>query len=168
MSDILRWEPVISKAIAKYARGSSREDKQDMTQECYLKILEVQGSLESVADQEQERFIYVICRNRLLDIARESGRKIKEESLNDPGVRASSVFRVEADESNVTSERLEEAVQQLPQPQQYLITSSFFLKKTEKEIAQSLGKSTATVKRVKKAALVELRARLSEGEPNGR
>jgi RNA polymerase sigma factor (sigma-70 family) len=178
MTDITQWQEQVKLAVNKYARNAPHDKKQDLTQECYLKILENQ---EAVADARNPKwFVLTLCRNLVFDSVRGSANQRKEISLSDPGSRIfdkhsrnSIGHRMLFEETNqftkidgfgVSAEDLDEAIKSLPPDQQYVLRCSFFLGRTEKEIMRDLGKSQATVRRIRQAAFAKLRELLEVGD----
>jgi len=155
MTDVMQWQEEVKRAVQKYARNAPPDKKQDLTQECYLKILENQQAV--AAARNPKWFVLRLCRNLLFDSGRSSTNQRREVSLSDPAVFAEANRPQTVGGFGVSTEDLDEAIKSLPHDQQYVLRCSFFLGRTEKEIMRDLGKSQATVRRIRQAAFAKLR-----------
>lgn len=157
MEDILQWKPVIAKAVMKYAKGSSKEDREDLTQECYLRIFENITAIDEIPEEDQHKFVFHLCRNRILNVARDEKSENDVQSLTEAGVICQVDSTPKEDTFGVSRQELDQVIEKLSNTQQYVIRQLFFLNKTEKEIASALGKNQQAVSRIKTSAIVELR-----------
>jgi len=157
MGDILQWKPVITKAVMKYAKGSTREEREDLEQECYLKILENADALGEIQETNREKFVFSVCRNLLIDISRKKRGLEPMESLSDPAVFSKIQSDVPNNYFGVSRHELDQVIDKLPSVEQYIVRQLFFLNKTEKEVAESLSKSRQAISLIKISAIEHLR-----------
>lgn len=168
-NETTRWLPQIDAAIRKYAAGQSREEREDLRQECHLALFEARIRIAEVAgrggSEEAVKFVSAISRNTVVEKIRGNKHLRQQGSLSDP-----DVFR-DADAGQpplsshsavrVPREAIEAALNKLTPLEQYVVRGSLYGgDKSEEELARELGNTRSSVRTVKKLALKKLRALL--------
>src|SRR5665213_1004875 len=123
--DVLKYAPVIARVLAKLK--VSKNQREDMTQECYVALLEKQKHLVHGLERgEDDKFAASICWSRIQDVRRKVNQnqpghktqiKAHLDSMSDPRVyRKVAKIGIPAidDDPEVTSEEMEAAVLSLP------------------------------------------------------
>lgn len=64
--DILQYKPVVTRVLRKL-RVSSQE-REDMTQECYLVLLQIQNEIREMDKDSAEKYAFASCKNRLITL----------------------------------------------------------------------------------------------------
>lgn len=151
--DIEKYRAVIDDILRKLK--VSRDQQEDMRQDCYVELLMKQEQLEAADDPM--KYAAVACKNHILSKWRdEKVHAVEAESLSDPkiGRRAarSSVFVPNLDE-----EMLQEALKLLPPDEFEVITRLYVEGQDRKGVASALGIHTNTVDRRAKSAVKKMK-----------
>jgi RNA polymerase sigma factor (sigma-70 family) len=154
--DITKYAPVISKILTKLK--VKKQDREDLTQECYLALLEKHKHLvRGIELGTENSFATSICRSRVTDIWRRDHQDrgqyktkagVRFDSLSDPRVyrKAAKVIEPIAElDSEIDSGELEAAILSLPFDEFRVIYEVFVEGKTQASVAQELGISIRTV-----------------------
>ena len=149
--DVTKWAGTINRAVSRYARGASKEQKEDLVQECYLWLLEMETVIEA-ADSPVD-FVYIACANKIIDIFR------SERSLNNQApLEEADEVRVPAENRfGVSKSDLNRAIEKLTDTQAYVVRCRYFLGQSEEEVAAAMGQTRWVVRRVYKNAIQRLR-----------
>lgn len=157
--NVLAYKPVIDKVLAKLKVKSGQ--KEDMTQECYIALLERQKHLEhGIEIGRGEAYATSICTSRIWDIWKKdnqsrTGHKVRPhlrfDSLSDPRAhrRASKVAAITQENTPQEDKMLaylDDAILTLPFEVYQVIHQIFILGKTQVQAAESLGISERTVR----------------------
>jgi RNA polymerase sigma-70 factor (ECF subfamily) len=139
-----------------FARTSQRETAQDLTQECFARLLQHIGQF----DPEQGNFhswFWRIARNLLIDTYRQKKPSHSLESMQDAGIDI--VDPTERILPHVELQRILELVKTLSPEEQELFNQYFIADTSYAELAEMTGKSEAnlrvTIHRMKKK-IIEL------------
>ena len=100
--DTEKYKPQIEKAINRYARKRSHEDKEDLRQECRLALLERAIPLDALADEDTRRaHVYVTARACIVDWLRQQAPS-NVISTAEPGIQyaAEQASAIEDDPSD--------------------------------------------------------------------
>lgn len=158
--DVTRWSRQIDIAVAKAAKGKPHQIREDLKQDCYVAVLEALDYLEKIADKEEaDSAAYTVAYNRAINVLK------KKSVLNDvvsldflkdtPNLEFSS---------SPTELELDAAINELPEPERFVIRELYFRKRTsenesertsEREVAARVGRSREWV-RNRKASAIEL------------
>ena len=141
--DVLKFEPVVKKVVSSLKVPKAR--KEDLTQECYLALLQQQEILEKAT--EPQTYARKVCYNRIRKLWREENQMLRWEdkppfrldSMSDPKV-AHKVAKIGLPEGpEVSDEKLYSAVISLPIEESRVIWNLFIEGRTERETAADLG-----------------------------
>lgn len=148
--DITKYDPVISGILSKLK--VKKQDREDMTQECYVALLEKRKHLErGIELGTAASFAASICRSRITDIWRKNnqqqpGHKTKPDlrfdSLTDPRVHRKAIKIIDPNADigwEATSWELDDALFSLPFDEFRVLYEIFVESKTQDQVAQSLG-----------------------------
>lgn len=154
--DFTQYEPII-KSVLVHTKVPKNQ-REDMSQECYVALLEKRKHLEHGIELDQERpYVASICRSRIMDVKRREGQqrgayktnpKLKFDSLTDPRTywKASKIGIPVIDEDpNASPEQMEAAILSLPFDDYRVIYELFVQGKTQEKVATELGISPRTV-----------------------
>jgi RNA polymerase sigma factor (sigma-70 family) len=123
-------------------------EKEDITQECYVALLEKQSHLEKGIELGDDlNYAATICRSKILDIFREQKTDIKTYSLFSHGNynKASQISELMTD--SITEEQLQDAILDLPDRTREAVWEQFIKGNPRKTVAVTLGVSESTVQR---------------------
>ena len=141
MIDVLKFKPVIKDVLSKTKTPPSKVE--DMTQECYLALIEKQDLVE--ASRNPEGYAAQVCRNRVYEVWRKETDSRSDDptnlwfsSLSDPKVYH-KVLKIACPTSRVTDEELYEAISNLPLDESRAIYGIFVEGKTRQALAEELG-----------------------------
>lgn len=151
--DVTQFSPVIKSVLRSLK--VRRDQAEDLTQECYVKLLEEVESIESA--QSPKDMVARICRNHLLNIFRV--KTPRTDSLSDYKTyhRAAKVRNQEPEIPNLTTEELRDAIEELPNQEKITLTclylqgmtlqgAGFELGLTRKQIEWRRDKGVARLK----------------------
>jgi RNA polymerase sigma factor (sigma-70 family) len=150
MDDITKYDSLIKRTlgskIGPVKLKLTRDQKKDLTQDCYLALLENQDRLEGPDHEEQAE---KICRSRIVEIiqprARE-GKGIRLVSADDPAVAKQVRDLVAPDDGQISESELHAAIETLDPEDREVIQQRFVWGLTQK---QTCGKLNLTVEAVK-------------------
>lgn len=157
MHDILEFKPQVQFAAKKYRIRFDQQE--DLEQEGYIALLEIQEKLFEVADRDPEeakKLAYTTARTRIMNCQRNAHGPITV-SLSDEEPKAAV-----APVANFESASMQKAIKQLSDEDAYILTEIFYLEKPERIVAEALGKTQPWVHRRKTAALASLKKILGE------
>lgn len=155
--DIQKYRPVIDGVLRKLKVSPGQRD--DMMQECYMVLLEREGSVETA--EYPLGFAETTCRNRILDIWRKEGRQVPIESLDDFKT-AKKTSRIPAPLPKVDEELMREAMKTLTEDELDVITRLYVEGYSRMETATTLGIHTSTVDRRGKSGVEKLKKYFGE------
>lgn len=146
--DVLKFQPVIEKVLA--SMRIKRGQKEDMTQECYVALLENQANISGDDDTESATRI---CRTRVMEILRTETQlgtpketQIRFVSADVPSV-ANRLAKIEiSTEGKISESELYAAVDSLNDEDREVIQARFIEGLTQQ---QSCGKLNLTLKALK-------------------
>ncbi len=154
--DIIKYAPVISGVLTKMK--VKKEDREDLTQECYLALLEKHKHLiRGIELGTENSFATSICRSRITDVWRRDHQNrgqyktkvgVRFDSLSDPRVyhkAAKVIAPVAGTDEDAASGELENAILSLGFDEFRVIYEVFVEGKTQPTVAQELGISVRTV-----------------------
>lgn len=166
MDIVILWGKTVKQAVDRYAKQSSKEDKQDYEQDCFVQILEFQDAVEKILKEQgleaAKKYVYGICHNKITDIInpdRYPKSVITADSIDDPVVKRQVQNHATEYESvlGVSETDLDSAVKQLPRTEQHVIRSLYFHNMSERDLARSVGKTQWWVQQIKKFAIADLK-----------
>ena len=158
MNDVTKYNGVIDDVIAQIK--VKRPQREDMKQECYIALIEAEEKI--LASGEDPSYIATICRNKIMDVYRSEGRKIKTESLDEPRHMAKATKIEGVTGSGVTDEQLDLAIQELDNEGYQVICLIYIEGKTEQQTAEVLGLTKGVVNRRKQNAILDLKKYFEE------
>lgn len=153
--DVLKYKPVILTVLSKLKVKNNQYE--DLTQECYLALLENQHHvLKGILAGEEDKYVAVICRSRILNLWNSPERKLETDSLDDPRFKhrfqKSHVF-----ENEEVSEDLKFGLETLQPGDREIVWSLFVKGDTIKDTAQNLGLTIQAVKSRRDRAVKKLK-----------
>lgn len=158
MIDVMKYTGVINDVISQIkVKGPQRED---MKQECYVALIEAE--IKILASGEDPSYIATICRNKIMDVYRADGRKIKTESLDEPRHMSKATKIEGVTGSGVTDEQLNLALQGLDNEAYKVICLIYIEGKTEQQAGETLGLTKGVVNRRKQNAIRDLKKYFEE------
>jgi RNA polymerase sigma factor (sigma-70 family) len=156
--DVSQYAPVIANVMRKL--HVSLDQKDDMAQECYIKLLERQEELEAAKDANS--LAATICKNRIIDLWRSEGSKVPMEQLDDPKVHNRMLRTPAPKPANVTADMLSEAMGQLTDEEGEVVYLLHVEGYTIPQVSELMCMSSATVRRRVEAGLNKLRKYFEE------
>jgi RNA polymerase sigma factor (sigma-70 family) len=153
--NILEYKPVIDNVLAKLKVKKSQ--REDMTQECYVALLEKQHHLEhGILLGRGEAYASSICSSRVRDVWRKENQTrpehkekhhLKFDSLSDPRVyrKAIKISIPKEEELELTTAELESGILSLPFDEYRVVYEIYVQGKTQPQVAKDLGISERTV-----------------------
>lgn len=155
MDIIGQWGKTVKDAVRNCSKNQTTEAREDLEQECYLKICELQDVIaEMLKDQgvgATSNYVYRVCHNRILNVVRAEKKHQGHEPLDE------SVHFLENFKHGITEQELDSAIKLLPREEGHVIRSLFFLSQTERDLGTSLGKNQKYVRKVKDRAIESLK-----------
>lgn len=163
MIDVLKYQKIIRKILSDLKVKTN--DRQDMEQECYMALIKEQRYLEKADDEL--RYVMAVCRNQVWRIRQdenqvgrgshqvhdESRRPPMFDSLSDPRT-AYKVLKIATPAgSEVSEEKMYEAIYALPIEESRVIYNIFVDGKTQEETAADLGLSRKNVRTLEKRGI---------------
>jgi len=139
-----------------YKSVDSRDDAQDLLQECYVRLVKSPSPPESV--ESTRAYLFTIARNLVTDLFRRRsvsgyGRNVDATSLelHDPALTPERSL-----ELNQQLQHLKRCIQSMPETTRTVFLLSRFEEMTYPQIATSLRISTRTVERKMREAMILL------------
>lgn len=129
--DITQYAPVIAEVLAKLR--IPRTQREDMTQECYVALLE---ELNESDDRDR---VVDICRRRIWNINDKQTRMVPTISADVPNVSHHLSKIGFSEEGNTSESELNEAIQTLPEEDREVIQLRFIEGLTQKQTCSKLG-----------------------------
>jgi len=136
-----------------YARVRDQEGAQDLTQEVFVRVIKGIGGFEYRGEKSFLGWLYTIANNVLIGQAR---RKRAVSTPLDENMELVDPRGQEAVLSIYDRVALQQAIGQLTQDQQQVLTLKFFADMTNNEIATTIGRSEGAVKALQHRALQSL------------
>ncbi|HEX9373318.1 MAG TPA: sigma-70 family RNA polymerase sigma factor [Roseiflexaceae bacterium] len=133
-----------------YARVHEQESAQDLTQEVFVRVIKGIGGFEYRGEKSFLGWLYTIAGNVLIGQAR---RKRAISTPLDENLELVDPHGQDAVHSIFDRVALEQAIAQLTEDQQQVLTLKFFADMTNQEIASTLGRSEGAVKALQHRAL---------------
>jgi RNA polymerase sigma factor (sigma-70 family) len=170
MNDVSQWKDIIEKTVNKDARNFPADQREDIVQDCWLKLLEVHDQIDAVVAEKGEYdargYVMEVCRNVVMDTLRKVVKQVKCEPLDNhirqvPDKQDTNPF-------GVSRADLLEALDHLPQTSRFVIDCMFFRNMTEDQTGEQVGKSRIWIHREKVKAVGLLRDLLKETEVKGK
>src|SRR5262245_60045902 len=143
-----RYASVILRYL--YARLREQESAQDLTQEVFVRVIKGIGGFEYRGEKSFLGWLYTIAGNVLIGQAR---RKRAISTPLDESIELVDPRGQEAVLSIFDRVALEQAIAQLTEDQQQVLTLKFFADMTNQEIAVAIGRSEGAVKALQHRAL---------------
>lgn len=156
--DILKYQGVVEDILRKLR--VPKEHKEDMSQTCYLELLEKETLLEE-SDNPLD-YAAALCRNRILDVWRSEGRQIPAESLDDPKTHHRAT-KTPAPLPKVDEELMREAMKTLTEEESDVVTRLYVEGYHRAEVAAALGIHTSTVDRRMRSGVAKLKSYFEVG-----
>lgn len=138
-----------------YFRIGNHHDAEDLTETVFEKVIEKYPKFDA-ARSPFDVWMFTIARNSLIDFT----RKIRTEELPENALANSNPERNVLE--NERDRALADAVAELPEKEQNILTMKYFARLKNKEIAQILGYSRTNINVILHRALKKLRVILSE------
>jgi RNA polymerase sigma-70 factor, ECF subfamily len=136
-----------------YARLHDQEGAQDLTQEVFVRVIKGIGGFEYRGEKSFLGWLYTIANNVLIGQAR---RKRAISTPLDESVEVVDPRGQEEVLSIYDRVSLQQAISQLTQDQQQVLTLKFFADLTNNEIAATIGRTEGAVKALQHRALQSL------------
>jgi RNA polymerase sigma-70 factor (ECF subfamily) len=136
-----------------YARVRDQEGAQDLTQEVFVRVIKGIGSFEYRGEKSFLGWLYTIANNVLIGQAR---RKRAISTPLDENMELVDPHGQDEVLSIYDRVALQQAISQLTQDQQQVLTLKFFADMTNNEIAATIGRSEGAVKALQHRALQSL------------
>jgi RNA polymerase sigma-70 factor, ECF subfamily len=133
-----------------YARVHEQESAQDLTQEVFVRVIKGIGGFEYRGEKSFLGWLYTIAGNILIGQAR---RKRAVSTPLDENLELIDPHGQDAVHSIFDRVALEQAITQLTEDQQQVLTLKFFADMTNQEIATAIGRSEGAVKALQHRAL---------------
>ena len=133
-----------------YARLREQESAQDLTQEVFVRVIKGIGGFEFRGEKSFLGWLYTIAGNVLIGQAR---RKRAISTPLDDNLELVDPRGQDAVHSIFDRVALEQAITQLTEDQQQVLTLKFFADMTNQEIAVALGRTEGAVKALQHRAL---------------
>lgn len=133
-----------------YVRVHEQEGAQDLTQEVFVRVIKGIGGFEYRGEKSFLGWLYTIAGNVLIGQAR---RKRAISTPLDENIELIDPRGQEAVLSIFDRVALEQALAQLTEDQQQVLTLKFFVDMTNQEIATAIGRSEGAVKALQHRAL---------------
>src|SRR5690242_422216 len=146
-----------------YARLREQESAQDLTQEVFVRVIKGIGGFEFRGEKSFLGWLYTIAGNVLIGQAR---RKRAISTPLDESLELADPHGQDAVHSIFDRVALEQAIIQLTEDQQQVLTLKFFADMTNQEIATTLGRTEGAVKALQHRALHALQ-QILEREHDG-
>ena len=149
--------------VNRFGKNCSRDDREDLIQDCILKLLEVEDSIsdrfEAEGPEKANNYVYGICHNKIMDVIKTNSKHTNIASLDDYNVLAEIQEHIAEVTSTfgVSEQDLDEAVKQLPRTEQHVIRSLYFHKTKERDLASSMNVSRRWVRNTRDEAVIQLR-----------
>ena len=164
MSDVSQWKDIIEKTVNKDARNFPAEQREDIVQDCWLKLLEVQPKIDDVVAEKGEYdargYVMQVCRNVVNDALRKSAKQIPAEPLDNHIRQVED--KKDTNPFGVSKTELWEALDHLSPNARFVIDCLFFRRMTEDQTGAEVRKSRDWARREKTKAIVELREILKD------
>ncbi len=152
--DITKYAPIIADILLKLKVPKS--EREDMTQECYVALLEKQKHLEhGIEVGDENNYAATICKSRMRNVRRKENQsqeykphpEIHFDSLSDPRVyrKAAKIGMPKEDDPEATSSELDAAILTLPFDEYRVVYELFVSGKTHAQVAKELGIDPKTV-----------------------
>lgn len=158
MTDVTQYDSIIKTALRK--KRVRKDQREDMSQECYVALLERESEL-------TPELAGKICRTRIKAIIREQeqGRTKKENKVRFVSADLPSVSRllskIEADQDGQVSEsELHEAIESLEGLTRLIIKAVYISGFTQPVAAEKLGIPLRTLQRKISRGIMDLRLKL--------
>lgn len=151
--DILKYQGVVEDILKKLRVPI--EHREDMSQTCYLELLEKQHLLET--SDNPMSYAAVLCRNRVLDEWQSEKLKIPAESLDDPKTHHKAV-KIPAVYVKFDEELIREAMKTLSEEESDVVTRLYVEGCHRAEVAAALGVHTSTVDRRMRSGVAKLKS----------
>jgi len=133
-----------------YARTQEQEGAQDLTQEVFMRVLKGIGSFEYRGEKSFLGWLYTIAGNVLVGHVR---RKQPISTPLDEDLKLIDPYGQQAVLSLYDRLEIQEAMSQLTEDQQRVVTMKFFADMTNSEIATAIGRSEGAVKALQNRAI---------------
>ena len=157
------YSKTVKDAVNRWGKNCSRDDREDLQQDCLLKLVEVIPSIEEITKKEgpdkANNYVYGICHNKIMDVIKTNSKHTNIASLDDYNVLAEIQEHIAEVTSTfgVSEQDLDEAVKQLPRTEQHVIRSLYFHKTKERDLASSMNVSRRWVRNTRDEAVIQLR-----------
>ncbi|MGA8367132.1 MAG: sigma factor-like helix-turn-helix DNA-binding protein [Candidatus Acidiferrales bacterium] len=154
------FEREIERAIARYCFSLPSDMKDDLRQDCRLRILQLD---EGTVGEQAAGYVFRCCRNMILTQIK-SDRSKNTNSLSDPAVASEVDGITELADGPSREEQLDltRSVEKLPVIDQAILRLSFGLSTggplSDSAVGKALGITTTRARRRREAALEKLRA----------
>lgn len=156
----MKFETQIKKSINRYAYNATKEDKEDLFQECYIRLMDV-------SEDKPASYINKICRNLIIDKFRHDRNEVNTESLSEPDVKYSVDFRTAQHFDFDSKMDVDKVLRQLPAVLNEILRFRFGIevpKKTREQVAKMYNKTVRWVRYNEEIALHEIAKLLKENQ----
>ena len=136
-----------------YARVRDQEGAQDLTQEVFVRVIKGISSFEYRGEKSFLGWLYTIANNVLIGQAR---RKRAVSTPLDENMELVDPHGQDEVLSIYDRVSLQQAISQLTQDQQQVLTLKFFADMTNNEIAATIGRSEGAVKALQHLSLIHI------------
>ena len=162
MSEVTQWKDIIEKTVNKDARNFPADQREDLVQDCWLKVLEVQPQIDAVVEEkggyDARGYVMRVCQNVVNDALRKQPKQV-------PTTPIDNSVRYEEDKKETTpfginKAELRDALDHLPPTSRFIVDCLFFRRMTDTQVGAEVRKSRQWVVKEKAKAIVELRVLL--------
>lgn len=151
--DIEKFRPVIDDILRKLK--VSRDQQEDLRQDCYVELLMKQEQLEAADDSI--KYAARLCKNHILSVWRDAKpHNVEAESLSDPKIGRKAA-KISIFVPNLDEEMLQEALKLLPLEEFEVITLLYVEGQDRKNAAAALGVHPNTVDNRVKSGVAKLK-----------
>lgn len=156
--DIQQYKPVIDDILRKLK--VSKDNKEDMSQECYLELLQNEEQLGEARDPLN--YAATLCRNHILELWRNQNRHcLPAESLDDPKIHRKA-SKISSELPKLDEELMREAMKTLPDEEVEVVDRLYVEGYSRSEVSAVLGIHTSTVDRRAKSGVEKLKQYFGE------
>jgi RNA polymerase sigma-70 factor (ECF subfamily) len=138
-----------------YLKTGNRENAEDLTQTVFLKIYLAMDRFKNVKGKSVLAYFFTIARNSFIDFSRKR-REVPAGLVEEIGAIEQKDLLAQIDD-RYKLEKIKKTIEKLDKLQKEVIIMKFFSQLENREIADILGKSEATIRKIQSRALSKIR-----------
>ena len=119
------YRTIVKKVVMRFGHDKTKEDREDFEQECEIVILEEKPTIDKLSEEDQKKYIYIICKNRIINILKKTKSSLSlsvEEVLRKA---ENTEPKVQNMDEVVDSEAVTENLNKLPEPYATILALRF-------------------------------------------